>query len=450
MKTLFKNSAIVCIIVVSSFAVWLAGNLGAFGINKIVFDVVSYHSYLPAVFIEKDIDLGFYKDSSAAYDQKEMYFANFTKEGKPVIKTTYGLSLMYLPFTVWPLLFSAHETSTGYELPFSIAISISTLVYFILGLWFVYLVLKELRLSLHAIGLSILCLGLGTNLLSYASISIGMPHAYGFFLTSVLIYLTMRWHKNPSYTSTLCIGFVLGLLVLIRPTNSVYVLVFVLYSLKSMSSLRSMILQYWKHFVIIGLVSFCVVLPQLLYWKHVTGHYIYNSYVGERFYFGRPHVLEYLFGFRKGWLVYSPLILFGLIGLFLNKETNPFFKATCIILPIVIYLNSSWWCWWFGGSYGARAMIETYPLLAIGFAAFFDFMLVKVRRVVLVATSVLILFNIKSVDLYRANIIHYDSMTAKAFTYTTFKLFFSKEDKDYLQNLYLKPDYEKAKRGEDT
>lgn len=450
MTSLFKNSAITCIIVVSLFSVWLAGNLGAFGINKIVFDVVSYHSYMPAVFIEKDIDLGFYKDSSAVFDQKEMYFANFTPEGKPIIKTTYGLSLMYLPFTIWPWMFSEHGTCNGYELPFSIAISISTLFYFILGLYFLYKLLKALQFSLASIGMTILCLGLGTNLLSYASISIGMPHAYGFFLVSVLLYTTHKWYQTPNYKGTIIIGICLGMLVLIRPTNLVYALVFVAYKFNSFPSVVQVFKNAWKHLVIIALISFIIVLPQLLYWKHVTGHYIYNSYVGERFYFERPHLLDYVFGFRKGWLVYSPILLFGLIGLFVRSASNPYFKSTLIILCVLLYLNSSWWCWWFGGSYGARAMIETYPLIAIGFACFFDVLFIKARKLFLTFMVFLILFNIKSVDLYRANIIHYDSMTAKAFVYTSLKLFFTPEEKEYLKTLYQKPDYEKALRGEDT
>jgi hypothetical protein len=203
------------------------------------------------------------------------------------------------------------------------------------------------------------------------------------------------------------------------------------------------------HLFIIACIAFLIVVPQLLYWKYITGHYIYNSYVGERFYFDRPHVWQYLFGFRKGWLVYTPLILLALIGLFYSRNINPFFKASLIIIPLLVYLNSSWWCWWFGGSYGARAMIETYPLLAIGFAAFFDFV-VRSKKVIAWICSLLILFNIKSVDLYRVNTIHYDGMTYKAFLYTSFKLFFSPEEKEYLKTLYQRPDYAKALAGEDT
>lgn len=447
MKKLFSNSAITCIIIVSSFSIWLAGNLGGFGLNKIVFDVISYHSYVPAVFIKKDITLKFYKDSTEHYSKLGMYWANFTKDKKPVIKTTYGLSLLYLPFTIWPIILNIPNIHTGYELPFSIGITTSNLFYYILSLFILYKLLKALQFTNLSIGFTILCLGLGTNLLSYASISLGMPHAYDFFLITSLLYLSLLWHQKASYGKSILIGIILGLLILIRPTNILFALCFFLYQKKEHSPGLKKFIFNWKQLLVMGFFAFLIILPQLLYWHYITGHFVFNSYVNERFYFDDPHLIDYLFGFRKGWFIYTPLIVLGLLGLYYSKNSNPYLKATLIIIPILVYLNSSWWCWWFGGGHGARAMIETYPLIAIGFAALFERFLIVKRKLIIGVSLFLILFNIKSVDLYRANIIHYDSMTYKAFMYSTFKILFSEEDKNYLKTLYEKPDYQGALEG---
>jgi hypothetical protein len=446
MKQLFRNSAFICIFITGVFSVWLCGNLGGFSKNKITFDVISYHSYLPALFVEKDIRLQFYKGNVQHLVNEGRYWANFTKDGEPIIKTTYGLSAMYFPFTVWPLLFSNPEH--GYEIPFSIAISISNLVYYLLSLFLLWGVLHKLKFSNLSIGLSILCVGLGSNLLSYASIAVGMPHAYNFFLVTALLYLYLNWEEEVSLKGSLLIGLVLGLMVLIRPTNSVFTLI--LFSKHLNKNFVTFMAQRLLHFALIALVAFTVILPQLLYWKMISGHYVYNSYVDEHFYFSNPHIWQYLFGFRKGWFIYSPLILLGLYGLIKYRTQQPFSIVSIIIIAVFIYLNSSWWCWWFGGSHGARAMIETYPLLAVGFAACFEFIKDRFKKPVWYVCGFLILFNLKSVDLYRANIIHFDSMTPRAFAYTTFKLFFSEEDKAYLKTLYRAPDYQKALRGEDT
>jgi hypothetical protein len=446
MKQLLRNSAFICIFVTGVFSVWLCGNLGGFSKNKITFDVISYHSYLPALFVEKDLRLQFYKGQVEHLVNEGRYWANFTKKGEPIIKTTYGLSAMYFPFTVWPLLFS--NPQHGYELPFSIAISLSNLFYYLISLFILWKLLRKLHFSNLNIGISILCIGLGTNLLSYASIAVGMPHAYNFFLVSSLLYLYLNWEKEQAIYQSVLMGIVLGLLVLIRPTNILFTLV--LLSMHLNKNILHFIKERIIHFFIIATIAFLVILPQLLYWKIISGYFLYNSYVDEHFFFGNPHIAEYLFGFRKGWFIYSPLILLGLYGLLRYRNSNPFFTVSVIIIIAFIYLNSSWWCWWFGGSHGARAMIETYPLLIIGFAGFFSGLQVKFRKTIWYVTGFLILFNLKSVDLYRANIIHFDSMTPKAFTYTTFKLFFSEEDKAYLKTLYKAPDYQKAMRGEDT
>ncbi len=446
MKTLFRNSAFICIFITGVFSVWLCGNLGGFSKNKITFDVISYHSYLPAIFVEKDIRLQFYKTNTMQYVNDGRYWANLTETGQPVIKTTYGLSAMYFPFTVWPLLFS--NPQHGYEIPFSIAISMSNLVYYLLSLFLLWGILRKLRFSELSIGISILCVGLGSNLLTYASIAVGMPHAYNFFLVTALLFLYLNWEEQPSLKQSLLLGVVLGLMVLIRPTNIVFTLV--LFSKHLNKGIFTFISERILHFTLIAVVAFLVILPQLLYWKMISGQYLYNSYVNEHFYFSNPHIIQYLFGFRKGWFIYSPLILLGLYGLFRYRNQNPFFTVTPFIIIVFIYLNSSWWCWWFGGSHGARAMIETYPLIAIGFASFFQFMNQRFKKPTWYVIGFLILFNLKSVDLYRANIIHFDSMTPRAFLYTSIKLFFSEEDKAYLKTLYQAPDYNKALRGEDS
>lgn len=431
------------LIVTIAFTVWLAGNLGAFGINKIKHDVIGYHSYFPALFIKKDLKLNFYKDTIAAaeYNTNDMYWANRTKEGQPIIKYTCGLSLMYLPFTIWPYLFGGTD-QTGYELSYSIAISISNLFYYSVGLLITVALLKKLRFSPFAIGMTVFCIGLGTNAVSYASVSVGMPHAYGFFLVSCLLFLCLKWIEGPSLKFSTLLGCVFGLLILIRPTNFIFLAC--LFLLQPFS----FYLNKWKQILLMGSVALAIQLPQLLYWHYVTGHFFYNSYVDEGFFMLHPHLIEYLVGFRKGWFIYTPLILVGLVGLFSLKRSNPFFKATLIIVPLMIYINSSWWCWWFGGGHSARAMIESYPLLTIGFASAFEIVKEQKRKLLAGVCWFLIAFNLKSVDLYRASIIHYDSMTYKAFVYTSFKILFSPEDKEYLKTLYKAPNYASAKRGE--
>ena len=61
------------------------------------------------------------------------------------------------------------------------------------------------------------------------------------------------------------------------------------------------VLQYrlsqYQQMLVIAFFAFLIYLPQLIYLKWVCGSFIFNSYVGERFYFNNPHILDGLFSF---------------------------------------------------------------------------------------------------------------------------------------------------------
>jgi hypothetical protein len=188
-----------------------------------------------------------------------------------------------------------------------------------------------------------------------------------------------------------------------------------------MAELKERFLLFWqkKGQVLIMLVGFFLMLvPQLLYFKLISGSYVFYSYTGESFYFASPHLFDSIFSYRNGWLVYSPLMILSLMGLFFLRKQKAHF--TVFILPVVvlyIYILSSWWCWWYVG-FGNRAFINLYPILALSLAALIQFILSKK---VLIKTSfklIVMLGLILSVfQSYQFNIgvIHWGAMTKDAY-----------------------------------
>jgi hypothetical protein len=43
---------------------------------------------------------------------------------------------------------------------------------------------------------------------------------------------------------------------------------------------------------------------------------------------------------------------------------------TCAFL-MLWYVNSCWWCWWFGEAFGGRAFLELAAMFVLGFALLF-------------------------------------------------------------------------------
>ena len=277
-----------------------------------------------------------------------------------------------------------------------------------------------------------------------------MSHAYSFSLIIIFSYLTILWYERPTVTKSLAIGFIFGLITLIRPVNALVSLFFIFWDVKNILDVKNRILFIVKKswLLILALIPFIMVwFPQFYYWKVVSGHYLYYSYGDERFFFGNSHILEGLFSVRKGWLFYTPIMFFPIIGMPLVwKYMRSFFIPIIITFAFCIYIFFSWWCWWYGGSFGMRPMVDISGLLAVPFALVISHSL-KCKRFwknSIVGFSIfLIVLNLFYYEKFLHSSIHWDSMSIKSF----WGSFFSIHPKgDYYQT--LQPyDYEKAKKG---
>jgi hypothetical protein len=447
----FNTNWVIALVIIS--VTWVNFNQVRWNKKDVIdHDIRHYYSYLPALFYEHDLSLSFIKDTVNWSRDGQYYWPNKTPAGNPVIKMTMGMAFGYLPFFALAHVYagSFNYEVDGFSEPYQFAVLFSSLVYFLIGLVFLSRTLK-FWFDEKIISITLFCICLGTNVFYYLTFGGGLSHTFNFGLISAFLYYTILWHKRPRFWLALVCGSLLGLIVLVRPINILLFILFILYditSIKEISKKIKFLLTCKLHLFVLLVCSFLFVLPQLLYWKYVTGNYFFNSYVGERFYFNHPHVLDGLLSFRKGWLIYTPIMLFPLIGLFyLKYDLKKFLLPILVFLVIYLYATFSWWCWWYGGSFGQRVMIDIYPVLAIPLAAFF----LKVKELrpnykksVYLLVCLLVLLNIFQTAQAKFNIIHYDSMTAESY----FKNFFSLSKKPGNRKYLQKPDYQKALKGE--
>ena len=97
-------------------------------------------------------------------------------------------------------------------------------------------------------------------------------------------------------------------------------------------------------------------------------------------------------------------MILTLVGIpLLYKTYKQFFASVAVTFILAVYVMFSFWCWWYGGSFGCRPIIEYYGLLAIPMAAVFA--AVSSKKIL---QSMLVLFvagciwlNIKQQKLYR-------------------------------------------------
>ncbi|MCL2290576.1 MAG: hypothetical protein FWC34_07740 [Bacteroidetes bacterium] len=436
---------IVCIVLNSKLKVFSKPE------NVIQHDIYWYYQYLPATFIHKDITLKFV-DTSSCDMVWHLYLRYSLPNGNHVMKMSMGNAMMYAPafFIADALAKPLGYERSGYSKPYTVAIALISLLYVVLG----FFVLRKLLLfyfSDAVTAISIFIVGLCTNLLFYTTVEAAMTHAFSFFLFACFIYLTKVWFDSPKWKYSISLGIVFGLISLIRPTNALIVLVFLLYGIKEKNDIKRqffIFIKQYKQILVIALFSLIVWMPQLIYWKYITGSWLFWSYTdNEGFFFSNPHIIQFLFGFRKGWLIYTPVMIFSILGFyFVWKHYREYFFSILLFLLINIYVLSSWWCWWFGGSFGMRALVESYALLIIPLAAFLKALskfklYIKIPVIILIVLfSCLSIFNFVK---FRHDTIHYASMTREAY----FKYFFSLQPDDGYWILLDNVDYELARKG---
>ncbi len=373
-------------------------------------DVLGYYLYLPAVFVHGDLSqLAFIPEIFETYDPSSSYYQAFPVEnGNYLIKYTMGLSLCYLPFFLighlvavlggWPV--------DGFSAPYQFAIGVSPLFYAGLAFYLLRKVLLRYFTDV-SVALALLVLVLGSNYVQYVCIDGAMPHGYLFAMYAAVIYLTMRWHDTPNTWIAILIGFLIGWSTLIRPTEAIMGMIPLFWGVTNWKELKEkivLLLQYKWQVVLLVVFAFLPILPQLLYWKYISGDFIYYTYKDEGFDWMYPHFRDVLLGFRKGWLIYTPLMWLPLLGFpFLYKKAKPIFAALFLFFLLNLYVVCSWSIWWYQGSYSCRALVQSYPVLAFPLAAFFMWLVRK--KLVFLLSSVLIvgLFLLNNFQLWQYN-----------------------------------------------
>jgi hypothetical protein len=164
---------------------------------------------------------------------------------------------------------------------------------------------------------------------------------------------------------------------------------------------------------LLGFVAMlCIMSIQMIIYKVSTGHWWVDSYPGEDFHFNDPHFFDILFSYKKGLFLYTPVYLFALAGLWFLYKKKKFEFFTFILFFIVLtYILSSWWNWWYGGSFSSRVYVEYLPLFAILLGILMQNVSKKVLRLICIPLIVLIigLCQFQTYQ-YRYYIIHWENM----------------------------------------
>lgn len=444
-----RHFSLICLIFITLFYFYEGNQKSRWRENRVIInDVVIYYSYLPATFIKKDPLWNFYEKNEKEYNQKGQYWAFKSPQGGYIPKMSMGKAMMDLPFFLiadWYTQFISNSPRDGFSRPYQYIITWSTLIYSVLGLLLLRGWLRRF-FDDKTTGWTLLALALGTNLFFYATHETGMSHPHNFFLLAAALYIFPLWYNKRSFILSVCFGIVIGLLILIRPINILLLFPIVfMHRPKGMGTIPYLqsILSL-KQLLISIAAAIIIWTPQLIFWKIQSGNWLYYSYGNESFFWLKPHVFEGLFSFRKGWFIYTPMMLLAILGLIpLYRKNKNSARVLLLFLCVFLYVTFSWWCWWYGGSFGARTLIDILPLMAFPLAAGFEWVSRQKKRWILFIAPVFFVYlnNYQSWQ-YSQGFIHFDSMTYEGYTTIFLK---DHTPIGYWEKL-ITPDYENSQK----
>lgn len=298
-----------------------------------------------------------------------------TLQGLIITKYTAGVAMLQAPFY-----FVGHGVSAVMGMPTDaygpldhVIVDVAAPVLLSLGLLFLFLVIRRRygdQLSIW----TLLALYGGSNLFFYTVGDPGMSHVYSFFLFALLLFLLDRYFRSPERRRNLVlIGIAAGLIVLVRPTNAIFLLAAPFVGVADWNAGWQRI---WNNVTPIRILlllvpALLVWVPQLIYWQYAFGSAFTWPYVDEGFTnWASPEFARFWFAPNNGLFPYTPMyaLVIWAAWIIWRMGERGTAGATLIAFMAISYLGASWWVWHFGCGFGSRTMVEYLALFAFPLA----------------------------------------------------------------------------------
>jgi hypothetical protein len=405
--------------------IWTSSNVN-WGKDRWKFVIISdgkgYYAYLPAAIIYHDLNLGFFDSiEKKYYDTNTKYDYRTGVEGKTIDKYFCGVAVLQLPFFLAGHVITkiSGGEADGYSKWYAVLMCIGAIFYLGIGLVYLRKFLKSFGAENAMAAFLIAVIVFGTNLFYYSFVEPMMSHVYSFAMICVFLNYSKKWMDAGKWKYFLFSAFVLGLIVLIRPVNGLIILWlpfaagnWKLFSDRMISIFRS------PRFLSAAVLLFLYVISfQLVIYYKETGHIFIDAYGPEKFDFTHPEIFNFLFSYKKGLFVYLPITFISLFGFIPLWKQNRF-RAIYLFLFLfaLIYILSSWWMWYYGGSFGTRVLVEYLPFFALLLFYLIGSLKKKIIKASVISLIVLLtLFCEFQTWQYRFFIIHWSEMTQEKY-----------------------------------
>jgi hypothetical protein len=353
-------------------------------------DGVGYYAYARAPLIEHNLD--FTRDYQSA--NKSFRDSRLDENGQPKeeFRTrtghldnhfTVGPAMLWSPFllvahggVLVARAFGSQVGVDGFSAPYRYAMAVGTCLYGFLGLLLSFLLASKYVSPAMAF-VATIAIWWASSLPVYMYFNPSWSHAHSAFAVALFLWYWDATREARSLSQWLVLGLIVGLMVDVYYANLMIVIVLLLEALPQYASIvrfgRSTSPSFKElltRHLLFGLVVAMVMIPTFISRWIVYGGPFETGYLSIRdFLWNSPVFFSVLFSSNHGLLVWTPLMGFAMLGLFLlairlPKIGVPFFSAL-----VAFYLFIAFYPDWAGiSSYGNRFFISVTPLLILGMA----------------------------------------------------------------------------------
>jgi hypothetical protein len=381
-------------------------------------DGVGYYAFARAPLIEHCLNFEHdYQSANASFRD-----ARLDENGEP--KTVFRTATGHLdnhftvgPAILWaPFLLVAHGAvllarvagssvaADGFSAPYRIAMAIGTAIYGFLTMLLAVRIARQYVDELWA-ALAAVAVWWASSLPVYMYFNPSWSHAHSAFVVALFLWYWHETRPRRTVRQWAVLGVIMGLMLDVYYANALLLTVLLVEALQqyrilwfrppgesaqgafTASELRA------RHGVFAVVVIACF-LPTLITRAIIYGSAFESGYIPLRDWAWKsPYFLAVLFSSNHGLLIWTPLLLFAVAGLFVFRWRHPDAGTPFLLAALAFYMFIACYPDWAGiSSYGNRFFVSLTVLFVIGLAVLLERVAVLFRsmRPALVASCVVL------------------------------------------------------------
>lgn len=375
-------------------------------------DEIEYFSYLRSLVFDHDVEFGNEYERFYAADPKGLAGFKSTfldlreaDTGRHINFAPLGCALLWSPFyllahagVLVARAFGARVAADGFSFPYVAAACYASALYGLAGLLLVHDSLRAHgRIPEPAATLSVAGLWLATPLLYYMTLAPAFSHGPGVFAVALLVWLSLRAAARPpgGIREWAAIGAAGGLAALVREQDGLFLIIPAGLLLCQAMAGRAWGAAIARAAAMGGAVVLTLV-PQLLAYRALTGHFGPSRLVARKMSWSSPHLLQVLFDPGHGLFAWSPLLLAATAGLvyLVGRRRDATAVLLALSLLLQVWINGAVESWTQAGAFGARRFVSSTPVFAWGLAALLAAVPVRRQRVAGLALALFAAWNV--------------------------------------------------------